>query len=245
VTDQALAYLIGSKDSFGNWQTTQATILTLRSLLSAGERGGDQSADITVEVDGRPAGHLRVTPDNRAVVQSLDLRPFLRRGDPVVRLRASADAGVYFQLAGQYHVPWGPVAAPAPAASPLSIGVAYDRTRLSVDDVVSVTATLRYQGAAVAQMPLVDLGVPPGFQVEAADLDALVTDHTILRYSLTPRQLIIYLERLTPGQTLALRYHMRAKLPVHAQAPASQAYLYYTPDERAATRPVHLDVASR
>jgi hypothetical protein len=142
-------------------------------------------------------------------------------------------------------VPWGPGGAPEPAEGPLSIGVQYDRRELRVDDTVGVTATLRYRGDAAAQMPLVDLGVPPGFQVEVADLDRLVTDHTILRYSVTPRQLIVYLERLQPGQTLSLRYRLRAKLPVRAQAPASEAYLYYTPEERAATRPVLLNVAAR
>jgi len=245
VADKALAYLVGNKDAFGNWQTTQATILALRAMLSSGERGSDRTAQITVEVDGRSAGRLEVRPDNRTVVQALDLRPFLHRGESRVRIRASEDAGVFFQLAGQYHVPWGTAAREPAGAGPLSIGVEYDRRDLRVDDTVTVTATLRYRGEAAGQMPLVDLGVPPGFQVEAADLDRLVTDHTILRYSVTPRQLIVYLDELRPAQTLTLRYRLRAKLPVRAQAPASEAYLYYTPEERGATRPVLLTVAPR
>jgi hypothetical protein len=41
----AMSYLIGNKDSFGNWQTTQATILTLRLLLATIENA---AATVTV-----------------------------------------------------------------------------------------------------------------------------------------------------------------------------------------------------
>jgi hypothetical protein len=162
-------------------------------------------------------------------------------------MQSSADAGLFFQVAGGFHVPWGPAGRPDPAEAnePLQIDVAYDRTNLQVDDTVELTATLRYRGAAAAQMPLVDLGVPPGFEVEAADLNRLVEAHTISRFSITPRQVIVYLEELRPGATVTIRYHLRAKFPVRAQAPASEAYLYYTPEERDGTRPTQLVVEAR
>ncbi len=244
---KAIGFLIQNKDSFGNWDTTQATILTLRTLLAVGEQGSDERANVTVSVNGREIGRIAVTPENRDVMQMLDLKPHLRRGENRIRLQASADAGLFFQVAGGFHVPWGPAGRPEPAAAnePLEIDVAYDRTSLEVDDTVQLTATLRYRGAQPAQMPLVDLGVPPGFEVEAADLNRLVEAHTISRFSITPRQVIVYLEELRPGATVTIQYHLRAKFPVRAQAPASEAYLYYTPEERDSTRPTQLVVNAR
>ena len=46
--DGAMSYLIGNKDSFGNWHTTQATILTLRLMLATIENAASPGAATAV-----------------------------------------------------------------------------------------------------------------------------------------------------------------------------------------------------
>jgi hypothetical protein len=60
-----------------------------------------------------------------------------------------------------------------------------------------------------------------------------VGEGTIARYQLTPRQAIVYLRSLAPGERLELRYRLRAAMPVKVQVPAAQAYEYYKPENRA------------
>lgn len=242
LTQRAVAFLMRSKDSFGNWSTTQATILALRAMLAASDAGSDETAEVTITVNGQRAGGFMVTPENRDVVQAIDLSNHLRRGNNEVHLVTSADAGLFFQLTGGFHVPWGGSRPLTPADQPLSIAVSYDRTSLQVDDTVQLTATVRYQGQEPAQMPIVDLGVPPGFEVETADLGRLVESQTISRFSVTPRQVILYLDELRPGEAFTIRYRLRARFPVRVQAPSSQTYLYYTPEQRADTQPSTLVV---
>ena len=75
----------------------------------------------------------------------------------------------------------------------------------------------------VVKMALIDLGVPPGFTVLAEDLSRLVEKGVIARYELTGRQIIIYLEDLTPKRRCssaiacghASRYTLRRLLPAH------------------------------
>src|SRR5205085_3235043 len=97
---------------------------------------------------------------------------------------------------------------------------------------------VRLNGAGEADSALIDLGLPPGFGVETADLDALVqagqsaapgSPATIERYELTGRQILVYVRHLQGGQPLHFSYRLRARFPLKAQTPASQAYDYYNP----------------
>ncbi len=42
-------------------------------------------------------------------------------------------------------------------------------------------------------------------------------------------QIIVYLEKLEPGQTVTLTYQVRAKFPIKAKTPVSKVYPYYNP----------------
>ena len=128
------------------------------------------------------------------------------------------------------------------AAQPLTIAVDYDSARLKTDDLLACTVKVAWTGAGAAEMAIVDLGVPPGFEVQTADFDALRQRDVIERYALTGRQVILYFRRLAAGQPVSFAYHLRAKYPVKAQAPPAAAYLYYQPELRAQTAPALLTV---
>jgi hypothetical protein len=55
----------------------------------------------------------------------------------------------------------------------------------------------------------------------------------------------LYLGDVRPGDVLHFEYALRAKYPVRAQAPAAVAYEYYTPANRAESRPVQLTVVEK
>jgi hypothetical protein len=87
---------------------------------------------------------------------------------------------------------------------------------------------------------LIDLGIPPGFSVQVEDLSALVelfndtpADYPypkVESYELTGRQILVYVTNLSAGNPLQFTYNLRAKFPLAAQAPASNAYDYYNPE---------------
>jgi uncharacterized protein YfaS (alpha-2-macroglobulin family) len=100
-----------------------------------------------------------------------------------------------------------------------------------------------FNGRGTANMIIVDLGTPPGFDVLAEDLEAYVKDGTFQKYTLTGRQAIIYLEKLEAGKPLEFRYRMKAKFPIRAKTPRSEVYQYYDPDRRAIAAPVEMEVS--
>ena len=86
-------------------------------------------------------------------------------------------------------------------------------------------------------MPLMDVGVPPGFTVNPEKLEDAVTAKTISKYTVAARQIIVYMEKLEPNQTIALTYQIKAKYPIKARTPLSKVYPYYNPEKVAVSAP--------
>jgi hypothetical protein len=72
-----------------------------------------------------------------------------------------------------------------------------------------------------------------------------VAKKRVQKFSVTQRQVTLYLGDVRPGEVLTFEYTLRAKYPVRAQAPAAVAYEYYTPANRAVSRPVQLTVTEK
>ena len=64
----------------------------------------------------------------------------------------------------------------------------------------------------------------------------------IERFELTGRQILIYISNLEAEKPLAFSYQLRAKFPLEAQTPASNAYDYYNPDVNGEAAPLLLVV---
>lgn len=239
--NKVLTYLVQSKDSFGTWRSTQGTVWSLKALLFASAHGvGSGKGTVTVWANGARAAVLRITPEDSDVMRQVDLRGWLKPGRNEVRLGYEGDGSLLYQIASRHYEPWG---RPAPTpAGPLSIAVRYDKTTLSENDTAGVMVTVRNHTNRVAEMPLIDLGVPPGFDVVPDELEAAVKAQRISRYTLAQRQIIVYLTKLDPGASLELRYAVKARFPIRARTPLSKAYPYYNPEQAAVSAPQTLVV---
>ena len=76
-------------------------------------------------------------------------------------------------------------------------------------------------------------------------LSRLVAEKRIEKYSVTGRQIIVYLRQVTAGQPVQLQYQLLAKYPLRAQTGKSVAYEYYNPAARGESKPVQLTVAGK
>jgi hypothetical protein len=105
---------------------------------------------------------------------------------------------------------------------------------------VTATVTLTNNTAGDLMMVIADLGVPPGFDLDTEDLDALVAAGTFRRYEPAGRQVIVYFDQLVPGPPVVFGYDLIAHNPMRGEAPSSTAYLYYDPTVRTTARPIPL-----
>ena len=91
-------------------------------------------------------------------------------------------------------------------------------------------------------MVIVDLGIAPGFTVDAGDFAEMVSQKKIQKFSVTSRQVTLYIGDIKPGDVKTFEYTLKPKYPIKAKTPATVAYEYYTPVNRATAQPVELVV---
>ena len=246
---KALNFISSKKEASGNWGTTQATITSLRALVLATElSASDVRGSVEIVLNGKPVETLKLTADNNDL-----LHQFVFKGadliDPLkpasVELRFDGSGTLAYQVVGRYFTPWEE----RPASEPLSIDVAYDRTHLAQNDIATATATIRNNLPKTANMVMVDLGIPPGFDLLSEDLQSFQEKTAgqesgrLEKFSLTATQAILYFNALSAHQTVTLSFRLRAKYPIHAHTFLSRVYEYYDPDVNSTARPVQLEVA--
>ncbi len=250
---KALNYVASKKDAAGTWGTTQATIMALRALLLATEKGAaDVQGTLEVLLNGKPVEKLTLTPENndllhQFVFKGIEAKGSTSGGSNTVEIRFEGKGGLAYQVVGSYFLPWDE----KPANEPLSIDVAYDRTRLAQDDIATATATIRNNLPKSANMVMVDLGIPPGFDLLSEDLQAYVEKSAsqksarLEKFNLTATQAILYFDSISPGDTVTLHFRLRAKYPIRARTFRSRVYEYYDPEVSSVARPVQLEVRQR
>ena len=217
-----------------------------RLLLSTEKGAADVRGALEISLNGKPVEKLTLTPDNNDL-----LHQFVFKGIDAkintVDLRFAGKGGLAYQIVGRYFVPWSE----EPAGEPLSIGVAYDRTRLATGRYRRRTATVKNNLTKAANMVMVDLGIPPGFDLLSEDLQDYQEKSAgrksghLEKFSLTATQAILYFDAIAPGDTVTLHYRLRAKYPIRAQTFQSRVYEYYDPDVSAMARPMQLEVRKR
>jgi hypothetical protein len=245
---KALNFISQKKQASGAWGTTQATIMSLRALLLATQLSAtDVHGSLQVMLDGREVKALNLTASNNELLHQFVFKGVDTHQPASIRLRFEGAGSLAYQVVGRSFIPWDE----RPAAEPLSINIAYDRTRLSQNDIATETVTIRNNLAKTANMVMVDLGIPPGFDLLSEDLQALQEKAAgtnaghLEKFSLTATQAILYFNGLAPHQEVALKVRLRAKYPIRAHTLQSRLYEYYDPDVSSIARPVKLEVDGR
>jgi hypothetical protein len=242
-TKKVLTHLVESKTAFGCWETTQGTVWSLKALLYAGEHSvGGGGGRLTIDANGTPLQTVVITADNSDVMRQIPLGNLTRPGSNDIRMTYKGDGAPIYQIVGRYYVPWKQIASEPQKIEPLTIKVDYDKTKLSTTDTAIVTVTIHNQTHQRAEMPLIDLGIPPGFTVNSDQLDDAKGAGTISKYTLTGRQIIVYMQKLEPDATVTLHYSLQAKYPVKVRTPLSKVYPYYNPENTSISQPQDLVV---
>src|SRR5262249_31283686 len=198
-------------------------------------------------LNGKLAERLTLTPTNNDLFHQFILKraDFNRANN--VALHFDGEGSVAYQVTGRYFVPWTAKA----VGEPLSIDVAYNRTRLAQGDVASAVATVKNHLPRTANMVMVDLGIPPGFDLLSEDLDdyrnrsAGRKSGRLEKFNLTATQATLYFDSIGAGETVTIRYRLRAKYPLRARTFQSRVYEYYDPEVKSIARPVAMEVRKR
>lgn len=237
--NKVINFLVENKDAYGTWHSTQATVYAIKALTMSLEKAAEGvNGEVMIYINDQQAGALVITPEDSDVLRLVDLKQFTKEGNNRIRVTMEGKGAAMVQIVGRFYLPWK--LAPKPKTEPISIEVDFDRTALQTGDLITQKVIVKSNRPGRFGMVVVDLGVPPGFSVETGDLAELVGDGTIKKFSVTGRQVIVYLDEVAQDKPVSFSYRLKAKYPIRAQTPSSRVYEYYNPAAEDFAKPVQL-----
>jgi CD109 antigen len=223
----AIKWLALQQNSRGGFGSTQDTVMALKALMTAA-RVQSRNVNLTVTAtlpDGTTPAQFTVDANNFDVLQIAELGP-----GASIELTAVGSGETRFQLVRRFNV----LLRDDIVQNGMALEVIYDADSVEVDDIVNVTAVVRYFGApGHSGMMIVDVGVPTGFGPVQESLDALVKAGAVSKAEVAGRKVILYVDGLPGGEQRSFTFQVIARFPVRAVVPDSKVYLYYEPDVRA------------
>jgi hypothetical protein len=199
-----------------------------------------------VLLNGQTIETFQINKDNSDVMKQVELTKFLHAGDNRIELRQTPAGELPVQCTGAYWLP-NLASTDIVAARPsdlLQIDLRYDRTTLTVDDQLKCAVAVKNNTGQTISMAIVDLGIPPGFDVNTTCFEAMRQAGQIAKFEVTGNQIILYLRELSNTTPFQFEYSLRAKYPLRVQTPPSAVYEYYQPGNRAESKAVVLQIAS-
>lgn len=119
------------------------------------------------------------------------------------------------------------------------------------DDAAIAMATVKNNLPKVANMVMIDLGILSGFELHSEDLQAYQEKSSARKggrrekSSLTATRAILYFDSIASGDTVTLRFRLRANYPIRARTFQSKVYEYYDAELNSVAWPVQLEVRKR
>ena len=224
---EASRWLVAQRNAYGGFRSTQDTVVGLQALvqysihtqnnvdMTIAMTSGDWTEDVTVEAQNADIVQVVSVPVGEDIQLVTD-----GRGEVVV------------QIVHRFNLPETQLQ----PIEVFTLDVDYSPNRVSVDDLISVSATVDYVPPADidAGMVVLDIAMPTGFSPVIETVEALVNDNPkIWRYDLAERKVVLYVEELVANETFNVQFDARARYPVIAQPVTSQIYSYYNPHWRA------------
>lgn len=230
---KAAKWLVSQRNAEGGFGSTQDTVMALQALTTYA-KGVASDVDLALTIQGGGETHnLNVNQKNFDVLQVVEV-PLNQ--ELTIGVQGKGEAVV--QVVKRYNLP-----KPEEGTPVFDISVDYSADQVAVNDILGVSVKLTYNPpnnlpdnlSLKAEMVVLDVAVPTGFEPVRESLDALLTD-TVKRYDVAARKVIFYLEDLTPGQKVSFNFNAKALYPVRAKETASQAYSYYNPQMQGETQ---------
>ena len=225
----AAKWLAGQRNALGGFGSTQDTVVSLQALtaLSAQVRSDvDATVTIAAEYFERQA---EVNGDNADVLQLFEV-PLTGR----ITVTVEGRGDVVLQSVVRYNIPERETGIPPV----FDISVDYGTDHVAVDDLITVATTVTFNPPTPVEagMVVLDVAVPTGFAPVRESVEAIVAGNlNVKRFEVAGRKVILYIEDMAPGESVAFEFQARAQYPVRAKEVVSQVYSYYRPEHMGET----------
>jgi len=204
--DGGLKYLLDHRSSLGGYYSTQDTVVAFQTIYEVSTKQAPVDIDVEVLVDDEVVWTLTMDETNRDITYLFDLRPLLVDAETPVRLRATGEGFIMFQVYLEQWVPWDTVPGSdrlllilEPSTQDPRVGVAY-----------SVAVTVQNLQTSSIQMALVELVAPVGMEFDHDSLDRLADEGIVNNVEYEDDLVRLYINDVVLDEPVEFTYIMVA-----------------------------------
>jgi alpha-2-macroglobulin-like protein len=227
---KAMEYIFKAKTAYG-FGSTQSTVLALKVLVQYAKNSAIEPkiGQFSVMVDGQNLGSFDYSTKSLEHVQVTGLAKYFKTHKPKIEVVFEGEsAQIPFDLELKYASTL-PLDAPE---CPLYLSTTLAQKKALVGETLRLSAILKNKTDRVQASPMLVLGIPSGASLQPWQLKKLVDEHKCDFYELWDGFAVFHFDRLLPNETRELNLDLRADISGVFDAPASQAFLYYSNDQR-------------
>jgi hypothetical protein len=184
---------------------------------------------------------IHFNEENNEVKHVVDFKDFIDFGNRELKIKHQLSGDVFCQLLSSYYIRWDEPSA-SKTRSPINLSLNFNTRRLNKGEVITVDATASYKGKGVVRFAIIDIGIPPGFEVNPADFTLLRARGVIERFEIERGRIILYLNDLDQR---GFRFGLKALSEGRVKMPVATIYDYYNPQVIHAAQPVEFTVMNR
>ncbi|HZS45423.1 MAG TPA: alpha-2-macroglobulin family protein [Blastocatellia bacterium] len=238
--NQGLLYLARLRDRTGSWYSTQATVQAIKSLIDANLQSEGQIGSIQIAVNGQQIATADASQAGETGIIPVDVTKYLTGGANHLQMTNANGGLVAVQLVSGHYVKWDDPTAQEGGSDKFAINVTADKQEAKVGEEIKYSVIYKRSDWQISGMSIVEVGLPPGVEVDRSSLESLLKNYTVSKYSVTPDHVIFYVWPNKAAQSLS--FTVRPRLAMTAKTASTIIYDYYNPDAYRVAAPLQLVV---
>lgn len=199
-------YIIKSKDAYGTWRSTQATILALKSLITYSESEGIEKQEITIKVNDEEQ-KIKIGENPISIYQNI-----FDQLEKENKIKITLPKGkLYYEIVQEYYVPYETIKT---EENKIKVNMQMP-DNIKVNEKVEQIIRLENTTNEAIENLMVTIDIPSGFTVIEESLELLKVNGIIEKYETNYRQINVYIRNFTRSEFKDLKVQLRASYPVN------------------------------
>lgn len=239
-TSKSIEFISSCKNPYG-YGNTQTTILVLKALVAYTANSSRLPGDGTmfVQVDGKIVSELPFSAKKMGRIAVPNLSPYFTQNNPQVKVFFEPAASAVPYDVDLSYDSYGPSDA---AACPLKFSTNIAKTLVKTGETNRFSATISNTSSDPVASPMMVLGIPAGLSLQPWQLKQIMDQKGCDFYEIWDNMVVFHFRQLLPGEERKIDLDLKADIAGTFEAPASQAFLYYSNDQRVWSKPENVRV---
>lgn len=237
-----LYYLLENKNTAGTWDSTQATVLTLKVLIEAVPKSSDRVYGmIDILMNNQPVEQIIFHEENNMKRHVVDLKKYIDVQRSRLQLKYEGRGELFCQVVSSYYLNWDDPSL-YQTQSPIRLDLIYDPTKLTRNETLTAKAAVFYNGKGLIHFSIIEIGIPPGFRVHTDVFKKIKAKQVIDHFEINEERILLYLSNLDQ-KVRRFQFGLKPITVCRVKIPGARIYDYYNPSVSDMAQPVELIVS--